>query len=43
MYMSPEGLIHNVYGPKSDIWAFGILIYELFHGNTPLEHCKSEE
>ena len=27
LYMSPEGLIQNVYGPKTDIWAFGILIY----------------
>lgn len=27
IYMSPEGYIDNVYGPKTDIWAFGILIY----------------
>lgn len=26
-YMSPEGLLQNVYGPKTDVWAFGILIY----------------
>lgn len=43
VYMSPEGLIHNMYGPKTDIWAFGILIFELFHKATPLEQCKSEE
>lgn len=30
--MSPEGLIHNIYGPKTDIWAFGVLLYELLHG-----------
>jgi len=30
--MSPEGFIENIYGPKTDIWAFGVLIYELLHG-----------
>lgn len=42
IYMSPEGYIDNVYGPKTDIWAFGILIYQLLHGQTPYSHCKSE-
>jgi serine/threonine protein kinase len=42
IYMSPEGLINNIYGPKTDIWAFGMLIYELLHGETPFSHCKSE-
>lgn len=42
IYMSPEGFIENIYGPKTDIWAFGILIYELLHGQTPYSHCKSE-
>lgn len=42
IYMSPEGLIENIYGPKTDIWAFGMLIYELLHGETPFSHCKSE-
>lgn len=27
IYMSPEGLINNVYGPKTDVWAFGVFIY----------------
>lgn len=40
--MSPEGLIHNIYGPKTDVWSFGILIYELLHGETPFSHCKTE-
>lgn len=40
--MSPEGLIHNIYGPKTDIWAFGVLIYELLHGETPYAHCRTE-
>jgi serine/threonine protein kinase len=40
--MSPEGLIHNCYGEKTDIWAFGIIIYELLHGETPFCQCLSE-
>jgi hypothetical protein len=30
--MSPEGFIENIYGPKTDIWAFGVLIFEMLHG-----------
>jgi serine/threonine protein kinase len=41
--MSPEGLIYNLYGPKTDVWSFGILIYELIHGTTPLASCKTED
>jgi serine/threonine protein kinase len=40
--MSPEGLIYNCYGEKTDIWAFGIIIYELLHGETPFCHCQTE-
>jgi len=39
--MSPEGFIENVYGPKTDIWAFGVLIFELLHGETPFNFCKT--
>jgi serine/threonine protein kinase len=38
--MSPEGLIHNIYGEKTDIWAFGIVIYELLHGESPFACYK---
>ncbi len=41
--MSPEGLIHKIYGPKTDVWAFGILIYEMLHGRSPFDACESEE
>jgi serine/threonine protein kinase len=40
--MSPEGLLHNVYGPKTDVWAFGMLVYELLHGMSPFNFCQSE-
>lgn len=40
--MSPEGYIENKYGPKTDVWAFGILLYELIFGKTPFYDCKSE-
>lgn len=39
--MSPEGFNENIYGPKTDIWAFGVLIYELLHGETPYNLCKT--
>lgn len=40
--MSPEGLRYNIYGPKTDVWAFGIMIYELLHGMTPFSNCRTE-
>jgi serine/threonine protein kinase len=43
LYMSPESLIYRQYGPKTDIWSFGVLIYELVTGETPLEKCKTDE
>lgn len=38
-YMSPEGLLDNIYGPKTDVWAFGILVYEILHGFSPFHLC----
>lgn len=40
--MPPEALLQSTYGPKTDIWAFGILIYEMLHGDTPLGFCHAE-
>lgn len=30
--MAPESLAKGYYSHKSDVWAFGVVIYELFHG-----------
>ena len=32
--MSPEAYRENIYSEKSDIWAIGIILYELIHGKT---------
>ena len=42
IYMAPEGLIEHIYGPKTDVWAFGVVIYEILHGCTPLSFCQTE-
>ena len=39
-YMPPEAFIDCIYGFKTDVWAFGILIYEILHGDTPYSFCK---
>ena len=41
--MSPEGFLNNSYGPKTDVWAFGIMIYELTHNRTPFSRCLTEK
>lgn len=40
--MAPEGLLESVYGPKSDVWAFGVLLFEMLHGDPPLGFCNAE-
>lgn len=32
IYMSPESLLYRQYGPKTDVWSFGVLLYELVYG-----------
>ena len=41
-YMAPEALVHNIYGPKTDVWGFGMLLYEMLHGESPYANCESE-
>jgi serine/threonine protein kinase, bacterial len=36
-YLSPEQVSSGDAGPRSDVYACGILIYELFTGNTPFD------
>lgn len=43
IYMSPEGMLLHEYGPKTEVWALGIVVYELLHGDTPLSICRSEK
>ena len=40
--MAPESFIQSSYNDKSDVWALGILIFEMFHGNSPYAFCKME-
>lgn len=41
LYMSPELLIKNEYNMNSDIWALGILLYEMVYGYNPYAKCDS--
>lgn len=34
-YMSPEMLAQKRHGEKTDVWALGILLFELLHGSPP--------
>ena len=33
--MPPEALKHNEYSFKSDIWALGVIYFEMLFGRTP--------
>jgi len=32
--MSPESVLDNVFSVKSDVWSFGILLWEIVHFGT---------
>lgn len=41
--MSPESLNCETQGYSTDIWALGILLYELFYNKEPFEGKSGEE
>ena len=37
LYMAPEIIKHKKYTIKSDIWSFGVIIYEMIYGYMPIK------
>lgn len=40
-YMSPEQHKQQMYGPSSDIWAAGVILYEMIAGDHPFDSLKA--
>lgn len=38
--MSPETIYYNNYSEKSDIWALGVVLYEMIFGKMNLHQLK---
>ena len=38
VYMSPEMFYSEPYTMKTDIWAFGVIAYYIFHGKRPFSY-----
>ena len=41
-YMAPEVFFRNKQTKKTDIWALGVLLYELFHGYAPFRGMRMD-
>jgi serine/threonine protein kinase len=42
-YMTPECVSYNEYNYTSDLWAFGIIAYELFYKYYPFQMCSNNK
>lgn len=43
LYMAPETLKRNFYSYKSDLYAIGVVLYEMLTGETPHEARSERE
>lgn len=43
LYMSPESLKKSYYSCKTDIFALGVILYEMVEGATPWESANEKE
>ena len=41
--MAPEMIFKTEYDYRVDIWAMGVLLYEMLHGNAPFKGKNSSE
>lgn len=41
--MAPEMVLEKTYDYKIDIWALGVLLYELIHGKAPFQAQNLKE
>jgi len=39
-YMSPEQHNHEQYGPSADVWALGVIAYEMLSGGHPFDSTE---
>lgn len=42
-YMAPEVFLRKKQTKKTDVWALGVLFYEMFHGHAPFRGNKPED
>jgi serine/threonine protein kinase len=43
LYMPPETIMKTYYSSKSDIFALGVILYEMIEGKTPWESSNEKE